>query len=114
MITNSSHVDANLYSSTTPLLTAVTETPEKKQPLVLIRSHPKVYIAICYQLAQVSVFHVVFLISTYEQFQFMLAASIIICSLYVRPQALGYMARRIEKLHGDVVLFAKLISNVSF
>ncbi|EYC19565.1 hypothetical protein Y032_0024g940 [Ancylostoma ceylanicum] len=82
-------------SSTTPLLTAVTSTPEKKQPLVLIRSHPKVYIAICYQLAE-----------------FMLAAGIIICTLYVRPQPLRYMARRIEELRGDVVFIDKLSSNV--
>ncbi|RCN35399.1 hypothetical protein ANCCAN_18733, partial [Ancylostoma caninum] len=89
-------INANICS-TTPLLTAATSSPKKKkkQPLVLIRSHPKVYIAICYQLAQ-----------------FMLAACVIISSLYVKSQPMGFMARRIEKLHGDVVSFDKLSSNM--
>ncbi|KAK6732850.1 hypothetical protein RB195_016927 [Necator americanus] len=43
--------------------------------------------------------------------KFMLASSIIICSIHVRSQTLTHMARRVEKLHGDIVFFDKLRSS---
>ncbi|CAJ0608516.1 unnamed protein product [Cylicocyclus nassatus] len=80
--------------TTTPLLTPLPTFG--KQSVSLVRGHPKVYLAICYQLAEL-----------------MLAAGIIICSIYVKSQALTHISRRIQKLHVEIEFLEELIASMT-